>query len=79
MGKGGGGVKGLAPHHDDVELFVCQTEGGLRDNGGQEGGSRENAGQEGGLRDNGGQEGGLRGNAGQERTCISCERRSWRR
>ncbi len=24
-----GGAQGLAPHHDDVELFVCQTEGGL--------------------------------------------------
>eukprot|EP00803_Ostreobium_quekettii_P009229 evm.model.scf_368.8 EVM.evm.TU.scf_368.8 scf_368:75707-77381(-) len=22
-----GGTQGLAPHHDDVELFVCQTEG----------------------------------------------------
>lgn len=23
-------VQGLAPHHDDVEIFVCQTEGSKR-------------------------------------------------
>ena len=25
-----GVLQGLAPHHDDVEIFVCQTEGSKR-------------------------------------------------
>lgn len=29
-----GGSQGLAPHHDDVELFVCQTRGTLQPGGG---------------------------------------------